>query len=131
MSGYWISHTFVNSCFRIDRKIHGKWSVDLASFEIATLVHLGEIIGIDCWLHLWIHCLNCTQRSNLRAFDATCMCDFYCIVDDIDFICKGWICIESYVCEEQKTVNAFNLKYTYMRQHLSGTKSDFFIQYAL
>ena len=52
------------------------------------------------------------------------------IVDDLLFVFERRIRKKGNVCQEQKTVDTFDLEYTDMAEHLAGTKSDLFVQYA-
>ena len=99
---------------RIDRQIKGKWSVYDAVRDLTLFAHLCQFRRFHGDRHLRVYHLDCCQRSHLGIPDAAGITYRDRILDDIYLILQCRIGHKRNIRQEQKSVDAGNVKYAHM-----------------
>ena len=117
--------------FRVDGKVKRKRSVYDTTLNLSFFTHLSQLSSLYSSLHLGIYHFYCSQRCNLGILQSAGIAYGNGILNDMYLVLKGRISNKRNVCQEQKSVNAGDLKYSHVRKRSAGSKTNFLVQYTL
>ena len=121
----------MSCCFRVNGKVHGKWSVNDTACYFPCLIHLCKLVCLNRSRHFRIYDLNGCKRSNLRIGNTTCMNNLNRIVYYTYLVLKRRVRNKCNVRKEKHFIISLNLKKSHMGKRLTCPKTNLLIKHAL